>query len=724
MYKFSITDEPFAVGYLTAESDSIYVRCGRGYVELAKTMNISVDGKLGLPLCGFEGIAVAPTFSGGQSPSIYWLEVKEKNSDTPEDYRYIIENMKGVDTRSGVWDAFTENEKDIINSVSGWGGTWGGHAVPDLIDFAILGTDGIREKIYKYQKINGDDDGFYEGLLLTLDAVDILGRRLHALAKDMLLSAEDEKTAEKLQRVANTFEHCPVKPALSFAEAVCVYVMLFTLDGIDSPGHFDLYMKDFWERSDYDESREALEDLWMFFHNTRTWNLCISGSDEKGNDLSNPLTYEILEVARKYKFNTPNLTMRCHKNTPLKLWESAYETIALGMGLPALYNDGAVCPALISLGIPPEDAHLYVMNGCNQIDVQGKSHMGLEDGEVNLGMAVRYALFNGYNTKLGKRIGVETGDASDFDTFEKFYGAVKEQITFLCDTICAMSNKAQKFYAEKTANPLRSMTIEGCIEKGRDYKNKGPLYGHGQILAEGVPDAVNSVANIKKLVYEEKRFTLEEVRKALEADFEGYEFMYSLFRSSPYKFGNDNDFVDEIAADLINFYNGYLRTIPTYRGGFFSGGCSPFDRAARNGAAVGALPSGKRDSETLYGDSIGAVPGSDVKGPTALLSSCLKLDHTLPASGFILNLKFDRALFNSPKGKEAFLSLCRGYFDGGGQQLSVTVVSAEELLDAVKNPDAHRNIIVRVGGYSDYFVNLTPELQENVIERTVNFSSF
>ncbi len=722
IYKFSITDEPFAVGYLTAERDSIYVRCGMGYVELAKKMNISVDGKLGLPICSIEGMAVMPSFSIGQSPSIYWLEVKEKNSDIPEDYRYIIDNMKGVDTRSGVWGAFTENEKDIINSVSGWGGTWGGHAVPDLIDFATLGTDGIREKIYKYQKINGDDYGFYEGLLLTLDAVDILGRRLHALAKDMLLSAEDEKTAEKLQRVANTFEHCPVKPALSFAEAVCVYVMLFTLDGIDSPGHFDLYMKDFWERSDYDESREALEDLWMFFHNTRTWNLCISGSDENGRDLSNALTYEILEVARKYKFNTPNLTMRCHKNTPEKLWECAYDTLALGMGLPALYNDEAVCPALISLGISPEDAHLYVMNGCNQIDIQGKSHMGLEDGEVNLGMAVRYALFNGYNTKHGKRIGAETGDISEFDTFDKFYDAVKAQVVFLCDAVCEMSNKAQRFYAENTSNPLRSMTIEGCIEKGKDYKNKGPLYGHGQILAEGVPDAVDSIANIKKYVYEEGRFTLEEVKKALESDFVGYGEMYALFKNSPYRFGNDNDFVDSIAADLLDFYNSYLRTISTFRGGFFSGGCSPFDRAAQNGGAVGALPNGKKEGETLYGDSIGATPGCDITGPTALLSSCLKIDQTLPASGFILNLKFDKALFNSSKGKEVFLSLTKAYFDRKGQQLSITVVSEEELRDAMVDPDAHRNIIVRVGGYSDYFVNLTPELQQNVIERTTNFS--
>ncbi len=720
MYKFRITDEPFAVGYLSAKSDSIYIKTGHGYISLAKSMNLKIDASLGLPVCSIEGMAVAPSFSGGQSPSIYWLEAKEKESENAADYRYIIDNMKSVDTLTGVWGSFTEREKDVLNSVSGWGGTWGGHAVPDLIDFAILGTDGIRNKIYKYKEINKEAKDFYEGLLLTLDAVDILGERIYELALEMLKTDVSDAERKKIERVLNTFEKCPRKCAETFAQAVCVYTMIFTFDGIDSPGHFDLYMKDFWERSDYAESREALEDLWVFFHNTRTWNLCISGSDENGVDLSNSLTYEILEVTKKYKFNTPNLTMRCHPNTPKKLLESAYETIALGMGLPVLYNDEAVCPALERLGIPPENSHRYVMNGCNQIDIQGKSHMGLEDGEVNLGMAVKYAVLGGYNVKLGKYIGENTGDATELDSFDKFFDAVKKQVAYLCDTVCEMANKAQRFYAENTSNPIRSMTIEGCIEKGRDYKNKGPLYRHGQILAEGVPDAIDSVANIKKYVYDDKLFTLEDVKCALINNFEGYEKMYHIFKNSGLNFGNNLDYVDSIAAELINYYNSYLMTKKTYRGGFYSGGCSPFDRAAQNGAATGALPNGKRNEETLYGDSIGATPGKDIKGPTALLSSCLAFDHTLAGSGFILNLKFDKKLFGSGKGKEIFLTLVKSYFRQKGQQLSISVVSEEELRDAMEAPECHRDIIVRVGGFSEYFVNLDKELQKNVIERTAN----
>ncbi|MBE6587954.1 MAG: hypothetical protein E7647_06030 [Ruminococcaceae bacterium] len=714
MYDFKISDEPFARGYLNAESDSKYVRTGNGYLEAMKAVRISFDGDTGFPCLDFGNMACTSSWSDGQSPSLWLLSEKaEKYPENAEDYLYIAENMKSLDLGSH-FSEFSENEWDITRSGSGWGGTWGGHAVPDLIDFARLGTIKMRERIALYRKKNPESDDFYEGLILTLSAIELLCDRILETAR-----AEYEKSKEKkLLRIIEAFSYCPRLPARTFSHAVCVYVTVFSLDGIDSPGHFDLYMKDFWEGSDYSESIEALEDLWVFFHKTRTWNLCISGSDENWNDLTNSLTYEILRVARKYKFHTPNITMRCHRNTPEKLYREAAKTIATGIGMPTLYNDEAVCPALESLGIPPADAHRYVMNGCNQIDIQGKSHMGLEDGEVNLGLALKYALFDGFNPAHKKQVGKRTGQCEMLDTYEKFLGAVKEQIAFLSDGVCSMANKAQRIHAAYTSNPIRSMTIEGCIEKGLDYKNRGPLYGHGQVLCEGLPELIDSLANIKKFVYDEKKYSLSTVRDALERDYEGYEEMYLTFKNSGLNFGNDIEYVDSIAADVIDFYNSYLRTKRTERGGVYTGGCSPFNRAAFNGSCAGALPNGKRESESLYGDSIGATPGRDVKGPTALLNSCLSLDHTLPGSGFILNLKFDRTLFNTPAGTEGFIALWRTYFENGGQQLSVTVVSREDLLSAKERPEEYRNLIVRVGGFSEYFVNLSPELQDNVIART------
>jgi len=714
MYDFKIDDEPFARGYLNAKSNSRYVRTGAGYLEAVKAVKISFDSETGFPCLDFGEMACTSSWSDGQSPALHLLYDKaERFPELREDYLYIAESMKDLDLRSHYAD-FSENEWDITSSGSGWGGTWGGHAVPDLIDFARLGTEKMREKIAFFKEQNPDSADFYDGLLLTLSAIELLGDKILSAAK----AEFERKKSQKLERIVCTFSACPRLPARTFSEAVCVYVTVFTLDGIDSPGHFDLYMKDFWERSDYSESREALEDLWIFFHKTRTWNLCISGSDENWNDLSNDLTYEILDVARKYRFHTPNITMRCHRNTPEKLYREAAKTIATGIGMPTLYNDEAVCLSLESLGIPPEDSHRYVMNGCNQIDIQGKSHMGLEDGEVNLGLALKYAIFDGYNPTYKKQVGKKTGACEDLVTYDRFLSAVKEQIAHLCDGVCSMANKAQTIHAAYTSNPIRSMTIEGCIEKGLDYKNRGPLYGHGQVLCEGLPELVDSLANIKKFVYEEGIYSLSEVRDALEKNYNGYDGMYRAFKGSGLKFGNDIEYVDSIAADVINFYNSYLRTKTTNRGGIYTGGCSPFNRAAFNGKAAGALPNGKKEEESLYGDSIGATPGMDTNGPTALLNSCLCLDHTLPASGFILNLKFDRGLFNSPAGIEGFISLWKTYFSRGGQQLSVTVVSREDLIAAREKPWEYKNLIVRVGGFSEYFVNLSPELQENVIART------
>ncbi len=715
MYDFKITDEPFAIGYLNADSPSIHISTGHGDLAAAEAVRIVFDPETGFPGYDWGNISCRTTRESGQTPNLRLLAEKaEQNPELADDYRLIAEKMAHLDVIGRMVAARSENERDVSDSASGWGGMCGGHAVPNLVDFARFGTEAIRAKIAACRSNHPESADFYDGLLLSLRALERIAEKIHAAAQ-----AEFARTNNpKLQKTISAFARGLRTPVATFAEAVSVYAAIFTLDGIDSPGHFDQYMIDFWNASDKEESREALEDLWLFFHKTRTWNLCVSGSDENWNDLTNDLTYEILAVARKFRYQTPNITLRCHRNTPEALWKAAVETLATGIGMPGLYNDEVVCPALERLGIPPADSHRYVMNGCNQIDIQGKSHMGLEDGEINLGLALSYALFGGKNILRAKQIGAATPPAEELDTFETFLAALKAQITHLADAVCSMANKTQRIEMEISANPIRSMTIEGCLEKGRDYKNSGPLYGHGQILLEGIPDCIDSAANIKKYVYDEQRYTLAEVRDAIAADFEGYDEMYRTFRNSGLNFGNDIAFVDAIGTEIMDFCNRYLLTIETARGGFYGGGCSTFTRAADYGRATGPLPNGKRMDEHLFGDSIGATPGRDTQGPTALLNSCLCFDQTLPTSGFILNVKFDKALFATPTGMDAFESLAKTYFAGGGQQLAVAVVDREVLLDALDHPDDHRDLIVRVGGFSAYFVTLSRALQENIIART------
>ena len=518
--------------------------------------------------------------------------------------------------------------------------------------------------------------------------------------------------------MAKAFETVPKKPAYDFTSAMCSFMLIFALDGSDSPGRFDQYMYPAYSKTENkEEISDLLDRLWDYFHDHRSWNLCISGSDENWNDESNRLTYDILDIVRKKGYNTPNLTCRIHRNTPDKLWNAIADTLATGTGLPALYNDDVVCAALEKIGIPPEDSHDYCMNGCNQIDILGKSHMGLEDGEVVFAKCLEFALHNGVNAMNGEKVSIKTGDPRTFATYERFERAFMDQLEYVTYNSCSSANTYQHLRGVFEPHPFRSCLIEGCLEKGRDYRNGGPLYNHGQILAEGIADAGDSLYAVKKLVYDEKKYTMSELIDALSKNFEGYEQLHHDFKNCE-KFGNDIENVDRITARALNRFFTVLKRNNTYRGGVFTGGCSTFNRAAGYGCQTAALPNGKLKGEPLLADSIAATPGRDTNGPTAQIKSVLRYNHTDACSGFVFQNKFEKKMFNSEKGKASFIALAKTFFSYGGQQYTVTVVSPKDLLDAKEHPDNHRNLIVRVGGYSDYFVNLNEALQDNVIKRT------
>ena len=297
--------------------------------------------------------------------------------------------------------------------------------------------------------------------------------------------------------------------------------------------------------------------------------------------------------------------------------------------------------------------------------------------------------------------------------------AYYRQVEYLADNVIEISNNCQRVFAENSPNPWHSLVIQGCIEKGLDYKNSGPCYGHGQILTEGLPDTADSLAAVRHWIFDTKKYTMSQLIDALKNDFEGYDELYHDF-STWHKFGNDEDDVDEIYADITDHIYRYVRNFKTFRGGIYGMGCSTFERAARYGRSVGALPNGKRREESLLADSIGPVPGCDKNGPTAVPNSVLKANQYLAVSGNVLQLKFGKAQFNTEAGINAFIALSKTYFRLGGQTLQVNVLSADELADAQKHPEKHGNLIVRVGGFSAYFTQLEKGLQDNIIARTEN----
>ena len=710
--------DPFLYGYFLDETLEHGERVGLALLHAAKNIEIRFSRQL-LPETSFE----TKYGSSGYSPSDGLrfdeeniMKLTEKFPEHKETLLKYVDEIKIFKSRAK--RLYCESTEALNRSGAEWGGGWGGHSNPDYGRIVNFGTEHIRTIIAEGCDKYPDEAWFYRSCSYVLDAIDIIGERYRHLALEKAENCRNADDKELLLRMAKAFQTVPKKPAYDFTSAMCSFMLIFALDGSDSPGRFDQYMYPAYSKTENkEEITDLLDRLWDYFHEHRSWNLCISGSDENWNDETNELTYDILAMVRKKGYNTPNLTCRVHRNTPDKLWNDIADTLAIGTGLPALYNDDVVCTALEKIGISPEDSHDYCMNGCNQIDILGKSHMGLEDGEVIFTKCLEFALHNGTDDMTGEKVSVETGDPVTFKTYERFERAFMEQLEYVTYNSCSSANDWQHLRAVFEPHPLRSCLIEGCLEKGRDYRNGGPLYNHGQILAEGIADTGDSLYAIKKLVYDEEKYTMSELICALKANFEGYEKLHHDFRNCE-KFGNDTEEVDTITARVLNRFFTVLKRNNTYRGGVFTGGCSTFSRAAGYGMKTAALPNGKLKGEPLLADSIAATPGRDTKGPTAQIKSVLKYNHTDACSGFVFQNKFEKKMFSSEKGKASFIALAKAYFAGGGQQYTITVVSPDDLIDAKVHPENHRNLIVRVGGYSDYFVNLNSELQDNVIERT------
>lgn len=490
--------DPFLYGYFENGTLEHGERVGLALLCASKNLPVKFSRQL-LPDTAF----VTESGSSGYSPSDgLWfsdeniLKLSEEYPEHQETLLHFIEEINIYRSKSKLLNS--EITDALNDSGAHWGGGWGGHGNPDYGRIINFGTDYIRSIIAENREKYPQEDWFYNSCSYALDAIDIMGSRYHEEALKRAKECDNEDDKAFYLRMAKAFRTVPTKPAYDFMSAMCSFMLVFALDGSDSPGRFDQYMYPAYLKTENkEEVIDLLDRLWDYFKDHRSWNLCISGSDETYNDESNELTYAILEMVRKKGYNTPNLTCRVHRNTPDKLWNAIADTLSVGTGLPALYNDDVVCVALEKIGITPEDCHDYCMNGCNQIDILGKSHMGLEDGEVIFTKCLEFALHNGVDAMTNEKISIETGDPVTFNSYERFEKAFMDQLEFVTYNSCSSANRYQQMRGVYEPHPLRSCLIEGCLEKGRDYRNGGPLYNHGQILAEGIADTGDSLYAIK-----------------------------------------------------------------------------------------------------------------------------------------------------------------------------------------------------------------------------------
>ena len=622
-----------------------------------------------------------------------------------------------------------------------------GHINPNVAEWLEYGPAGYRkmaeEKLETATKESQKQ--FYQSVMIVMKGVQHFMMRYHdLLMKEAENQPEEVKTS--MEKVAEICKNISIRPAESFHEAVQSTWFLFVVLQMESnassfsPGRLDRHLISYYERSIADGSMtkqdalEIIECMWLKFNEIVYmrnsggakyfagfpigFNVAIGGLDENGKDYSNELSFLFLEAQKHIGLPQPNLSVRLHEETGEELLKEAVRTVALGSGMPQFFNDKAVIPAIEELGIEEKDAMDYAIVGCVELTTQG-NNLGWSDSAMfNLNKALEVTLTGGICLLTGEQIAPNYGSLPEYETFEDVENALKKQIDYFMDKMLLACEEVEKAHIDLLPSPFLSATVDNCMEKGVDVTAGGAKYNLSGIQMIQVANLADSLASLKQLVFDEKRFSKEEVLDALKNNFEGYEFMRTVMVNKVPKYGNDNEFVDAMGAKWANYFKDRLRTFTNYRGGPYHTGMYTVSAHVPMGQNVGASLDGRRAMEPLADGGMSPVYGRDIKGPTAVLKSVSKLDKTCTTNGGLLNMKFLPEFFTTEIGVQKFANFLRTFVDLEIPHIQFNVVRKEDLIAAKKNPEQYRSLTVRVAGYTAYFTELAGDLQDEIIART------
>ncbi len=537
-------------------------------------------------------------------------------------------------------------------------------------------------------------------------------------------SAEGERK-KRLSAVSDAFSDCFMVPSKSFLGGFLAVNFTWMLDGCDSIGRFDQALGQLFEKDiasgklELQLARDLLDEFFRNFERMNAWNLQIGGWTSDGKDGCNELTRECLLACSRNRLRRPNVAFRITGKTPDSIVVEALKAISKGSGRPALYNDDLYVKTLKSmdLGLTDEDSREIGFGGCTETMIAGLSNVGSLEGSLNLAKAIELAIFDGFDPVARIQSGPHTGNFADFRTYDEFLAALKRQIQFQTDSFVSQNQAdLRKRFTAGDPKLYRTFFTGDCVKRCRSFEAGGARYNWCVVSYQGIANTIDGAAAIRKTVFEEKSVSPEDLVKALKSDFKGYEKLRRKLVAVP-KFGNDNEYVDGVGRELIEYAWSELYKHETPRGGRYIASCILFVTYLWAGRTVGATPDGRNAFEVLT-DSVGAVQGCDEKGPTALLKSVSKLPLWLAAGTPVLNLRFQKSLFSSDETLAKLAKLVRAFFKQGGMQIQISVLDTEEMRNAQKEPEKHKDLIVRIGGYSEYFNLLEKGLQESVIART------
>ena len=657
----------------------------------------------------------------------------------------------------------------------------------------IAEAEGALSKLDVADSDYASRSNFLYAVIESCEAVIGYARRYGALAKEL---AQKEKSPERKRELEEISKNCVRVPefgATSFYEACQSFWFIQLLLQVESSGHsispgrFDQYMYPYYKKDiengkiTRERAQELLDCIWVKFNDINKvrdrasadgfagygmfQNLIVGGQDIHGMDATNDLSYMCIEAAMHVPLPQPSISIRVWNGSPEDLLIKAAALTRLGTGLPAYYNDEIIIPSIMARGLTLEDARDYCIIGCVEPQKAGKTDGWHDAAFFNMCRPMELVFSNGYDK--GKRIGPETGDVANMKTFEELYNAYKTQQSYMIKLLVNANNAIDMAHAKRCPLPFQSCMVEDCIGRGKSLQEGGAIYNFTGPQGFGIANNTDGLIAIKKLVFDEGRFTLAELREAMRANYgygvhgeaaekltteiatelvrqgisvseaairtiydevtnqtslgEGQRARYReikrLIDEEAPKYGNDIYDVDMFARDVANTYTKEVEKYKNPRGGIFQAGLYPVSANVPLGASTGATPDG-RLAYTPLADGIGPASGRDKKGPTATANSVAKLEQSVASNGTLLNQKFHPSALAGMSGLSKFVALIRSYFDQKGMHVQFNVVTKETLLDAQKNPEKYKTLVVRVAGYSALFTTLSRSLQDDIINRT------
>jgi pyruvate formate-lyase/glycerol dehydratase family glycyl radical enzyme len=583
---------------------------------------------------------------------------------------------------------------------------------------------------------------FLEAVIIALKAINHFADRFADLAEAKAETEADPEQKEKLKRIAETFRWVPAKPARSFHEALQCFWLIYLVCN-PSPtigmGRFDQYMYPFYKKDkemgritdeevirllcelrakDMELMRVALRPEKRMQHaGLAKWhNMVIGGVTSNGQDATNELTYLILEAAKRLRTPHHTITLRVHEGTPEKLMMKALEVVKTGVGMPAFVGDKSYIEFLLSKGVPFPVVRNYALGGCLDVALPGLMRI-VEASFFVVPKVLEIFLNGGVDPRTGLKVGPFKADLDEFRTYVEFTDAFKKYLAYFIGLWVETANLLTTVRSELMKHIVEAALMTDGIKAGKSfYERKMPYEINSVLLPVGMINVADSLATIKKLAFKEKKITMEQLKKAMQANWEGYEELHRMCLEAP-KYGNDDDYADLIAKDLYRFLAETITKFDYVLGGKHQPGGISISSMWAGGDITGATPDGRYAAEVLADGSMSPMRGRDTNGPTAIIKSASKIDQALYAST-LLNMKFHPSTLGNTEDLRKLTALIKTYFSLGGKHVQFNVVSREMLIEAQKHPESYSDLVVRVAGYSAYFVQLGKRVQDEIIART------